>query len=819
MEHEITPKTLLAFMQTAGAVSKNDIAAAFKIKGDVRIALKDILRDMEESGQIIKVGGQRYSIPQGLPDVCPLRIVSVTLDGDLIAEPMEWDTDRQGPRPKVLVDADAKDHGTLAEGDRLLARVKEDTDVILGKPRKGRDPGSSATQTDEGPGSPLRGVRDDTLPTYTAKIIRRIDADTTLIIGEVIKTKTGYAIRTLQKRNTDTYDVANTELNGAKIHDLVRAHLSKTRGEETPHVRIETVIGSASDPRVMSLVAAHELGLRTEFPSNVLKESENLPRPTLADHRADLRKIPLVTIDGEDARDFDDAVFAEPDDNPENPGGFHLIVAIADVSYYVRAGTALDDEAYKRGNSTYFPDRVLPMLPEALSNDLCSLRPKEDRYCLAVHMWIDKNGMMINHKFVRGLMKSVARLTYTQVQNAYNGKPDDLTEPLLRPIIFPLYDAYKLLQKARLARGTLELEMPERKIVVDENGAMAGVAIRERFDSHKMIEEFMVLANVAAAVALQKKKAPCVYRVHDRPSFEKIQNLRTYLDTFGVSMPKGNVDEPEQLAQILRQSKGKPFAQLISESMLRSQMQAHYDTDNIGHFGLALNHYAHFTSPIRRYADLLVHRSLITAYGFGPGGLDDETKIKMPAMCEHISITERASMEAERNTVDRFTAHFMADKIGQSFEATISGVTRFGLFVRLDDSGADGLVPMRMLEGDFFVHDERRHALIGRRTGVVYRLGAKVVVELIEAAPLAGALMFRAVGDMGADIPGFELTVDPRELDVISRNQTAARAHRDGKGLPRGGRSGPPGSKPRGKPFDRNDRGGRGKAGPSKNRR
>ncbi len=811
MEHELTQETLLAFMQTAGAVSKNDIAAAFKIKGDVRIALKDILREMDDSGQIIKVGGQRYTIPEGLPDVCPLRIVTITLDGDLIAEPMEWDTDRQGPRPKVLVDADSKDHGTLTEGDRILARVKPDTnpskDIPLALSQKSQDADDDTESEDDSENIII-------LPTYTAKIIRRIDADTTMIIGEVIKTKTGYAVRTLQKRNSDTHDVLESNLNGAKIHDLVRAHLSHTPGEETPHVRIETVIGSASDPRVMSLVAAHELGLRTEFPAQVLKESEKLPRPTMGDERIDLRKISLVTIDGEDARDFDDAVFAELDENPENPGGYHLIVAIADVSYYVRAGSALDDEAYKRGNSTYFPDRVLPMLPESISNDLCSLKPKEDRYCLAVHLWIDKNGVMTNHKFMRGLMRSVARLTYTQVQNAYNGKPDDTTEPLLRPIIFPLYDAFKLLQKARLARGTLELEMPERKIVVDDNGAMSGVAIRERFDSHKLIEEFMVLANVAAAVALQKKKAPCVYRVHDRPSFEKIQNLRTYLDTFGVSVPKGNVDEPEQLAQILRQAKGKPFAQLISESMLRSQMQAHYSTDNIGHFGLALNHYAHFTSPIRRYADLLVHRSLINAYGFGPGALDDETRIKMPVMCEHISITERASMEAERNTVDRFTAHFLADKIGQTFPATISGVTRFGLFVRLADTGADGLIPMRMLEGDFFIHDERRHALIGRRTGVIYRLGAKISVELIEAAPLAGALMFRAVGDMGADIPGFELTVDPQELDAIARNQTAARAHRDGKGLPRGGRSGP--SQGRGR-DDRGGRpGGRPSSGPSR---
>lgn len=773
MIQELTPKTLLAFMSEAGAVTKNDIAAAFKIKGDVRIALKDILRDMTDAGQIIKIGGQRYTIPQGLPEVMPLRITSVTLDGDLFAEPAEWDTDAQGPKPKIEIEADAKDHATLSEGDLILARIKKDED-----------------------------------DTYTAKIIRRIDTATASIVGDVIDTKRGHAVRTLAKRGADHFDIADADLNGAKAGDLVRAEITRARGADTHFARVLQVIGQVGDPRVISLVAAHELGLRTEFPAAVVQEAEKMPRPTMGDDRHDLRKIPLVTIDGEDARDFDDAVFAEPDENPENPGGFHLIVAIADVSYYVRTGTYLDAEAYKRGNSTYFPDRVLPMLPEGLSNDLCSLKPKEDRYCLAVHMWIDKTGLMIRQKFVRGLMKSVARLTYTQVQAAYDGKPDTTTEPLLRPIIFPLYEAYKLLLKSRLARGTLELEVPERKILVDDTGAMCGIAIRERYDSHKLIEEFMILANVAAALALQTKKAPCVYRMHDRPSFEKIQNLRTYLSTFDIDVPKGDVDEPAQLAVILNKAKGKPFAQLISESMLRSQMQAHYATDNIGHFGLALNHYAHFTSPIRRYADLLVHRSLISAYGFGPGGLADDTRAELATMCEHISITERASMEAERNTVDRFSAAFMADKIGATFTATISSVTRFGLFVRLTETGADGLVPIRMLENDFFIHDERLHALIGRRTGIVYRLGAPIRVELIEAAPLAGALMFRAADEMGADIPGYELHINPETYrppfatrekgGPRDRGQGRGRSDRNergggprGKGKPGGARKGP----------------------------
>jgi ribonuclease R len=788
MKSELNKHTLLAFIAQSGGANKKDIADAFGIKGDVRIALKDLLHALEDGGQIIKVGGQRYTVPAGLPATAPLRITSVTIDGDIWGEPAEWDTDRQGPRPKIMIEADAKEHASLQENDVILARIK--------------------ASDESGPAS--------------GKMIRRLDQATETVIGEVIQVKAGRALRTLAKRNADVFMLEDNAIETTPLHHLVQAQLITRPGADQPVARITTVIGAANDPRVISLVAAHEVGLRTVFPDAVIKQAENLPRPHLYDGLVDLRKFSLVTIDGEDARDFDDAVFAEPDDNPENTGGFHLLVAIADVSHYVRAGTALDDEAYKRGNSTYFPDRVLPMLPEGLSNDLCSLKPKEDRYCLAVHMWIDKSGVMVRHKFCRGLMKSIARLTYTQVQNAYDGKPDAITEPLLRPIIFPLYEAFKLLQKARAKRGTLELEVPERKIVVDDTGAMAGVTLRERFASHQLIEEFMILANVAAALALQQKKAPCVYRVHDQPSFEKIHNLRTYLATFGVDVPKGDVSEPDQLATILRSVKGKPYAQLISESMLRSQMQAHYSTDNIGHFGLALNHYAHFTSPIRRYADLLVHRSLIRAYGFGEGGLDDETRIRLPSMCDHISITERASMEAERNTVDRFTAAFMADKIGQTFEATINSVTRFGLFVRLKDSGADGLIPMRMLDGDFFVHDERLHAMVGRRTGMVYRLGAPIMVELIEAAPLAGALMFRPAQDTGADIPGYELSIDPETYrpPAPPPGKFGPRGGGGGGGFGRGGdrKGGGPRGGGGGRRDDRKDHRRGGKPPPSRRR-
>jgi ribonuclease R len=769
MNTELNQTSLLSFLQSSGPVGKNDIADAFGIKGDVRIALKDLLRTLEDSGLIIKLPGQLYSVPNGLPDMAPLQIVDVTLDGELFAEPIDWDVERQGVRPRVIVQADSKDHATLTTGDQILARIRKTDDE-----------------------------------TYEARIMRRLSGGATTIIGQIVKTNTGYAVRTLAKRNSDMFDIAEVDLNAAAPHTIVKAELTSARGPATTRVRVTEILGTAGDPKIISLVAAHESGLSLTFPDTVVKESEKLTRPVLEGKRIDLRHIPLVTIDGEDARDFDDAVFAEPDLDPENHGGFHLIVAIADVAYYVRQGTALDKEAFKRGNSTYFPDRVIPMLPEAISNDLCSLRPKEDRHCLAVHMWIDKDGVMKKHKFMRGLMKSIARLTYNQVQAAYDGRPDAMTEILVRPVIFPLYEAYKILLKARKNRGTLEIDVPERKILIDESGAMSGLALRERFDSHKLIEEFMVLANVAAALALQAKKAPCVYRVHDVPSFEKMDNLRTYLSTFGIQIPKGSVDEPAQLSEILNKAKGKPFAPLVSESMLRSQMQAHYSPDNIGHFGLALNHYAHFTSPIRRYADLVVHRSLIAAYGLGDGGLAPEDVQKLGDTCEHISITERASMEAERSSVDRFSAAYMADKVGATFTATIGSVTRFGLFVRLTETGADGLVPIRLLDNDYYIHDERLHALIGRRSNRIYRLGAQMRVELLEVEPLAGAMLFRPADELSADIPGYEL--DP---SMFSRDDGRRDDRRGGFNKARGrddrgsSRKGPPGRGPKGHPSKR----------------
>lgn len=739
-------------------LTKREIVRAFNIHGDARTILKDLLRKLEEEGAIVKQPGQTYAVPTGLPSVAVLEVYEIDIDGDVLARPAEWD-DSLGPMPKIEIVPDTRGHPALKEGDRVLTS--------------------------------LRRLSDDV---YEGKVLRRLDDPRGQVMGLVVQTRNGFIVTPTDKRAKYDFELPQKDLNGATPGDLVMCEIQPARGMKLKKVRVMEVIGREDDPRAFSLIAIHSAGLRSMFPPKVIEETEGMTVPTLKD-REDLTKVPLVTIDGADARDFDDAVFAEKDGDD----GFHLLVAIADVAYYVRPGSALDVEAYKRGNSTYFPDRVVPMLPEALSNDLCSLRPRENRACMAIHMWIDRQGNLERYKVVRGVMNSVARLTYEQVQHAKDGTPDDTTGPLMKDVITPLYDAYAILNAARVKRGALELDLPERQIIIDKNGKMTGVKNRPRYDSHKLIEEFMILANVAAAMALEAKKAPCVYRVHDRPSEQKLDNAREFVETFGLSLPKGQITQPFQINDILKKASKLDYSHLISEVILRTQAQAVYDPENIGHFGLALKRYAHFTSPIRRYADLLVHRSLIRAYGLGPGGMDDSESVMLEEKAEHISQTERTSAEAERSAVDRFTAAWLADRIGSEFSGRINGVTRFGLFVTLDENGADGLIPIRSLPHDFYVHEERQHALIGRRHGRIYRLGAAVRVQIAEADGLTGSSIFALVGDLSADIPGVQFRQSRVPGGRRDRDRDRDRKKKKQGGPPRkSGKGGRPGKRPRG---------------------
>jgi ribonuclease R len=461
--------------------------------------------------------------------------------------------------------------------------------------------------------------------------------------------------------------------------------------------------------------------------------------------------MPLVTIDPPDARDHDDAVWAGPDDDAGNPGGHIVLVAIADVAHYVTPGSALDKEALKRGNSAYFPDRVVPMLPEELSADLCSLKEDVDRPCLVARMVFDRHGHKKSQEFLRAVMRSVARLTYAQAQAAFDGKPDAGMSAIAKKTLADVWEAYQSLTVARNKRDPLDLDLPERRVVLGVDGKVASIAYRERLESMKLIEEFMVLANVAAAEALEKAKTPLIYRVHDTPSKEKLFAFSDFLRTLNISFAKGQVMQPGTFNRIMAQSKGKPHEAVMNDVVLRSQAQAIYDPANIGHFGLNLAKYAHFTSPIRRYADLIVHRALIRAFRLGDDGLADREMTGLGSVAEHITMTERRAMAAERDSTDRYVAAFMEDRIGQTFDARVTGVTRFGLFVRLAESGAEGLIPIRSLGADFFHHDEKRQALVGQRSRIGYGMGQVLAVKLLEAAPLTGGLRFALADGSGSE--------------------------------------------------------------------
>jgi ribonuclease R len=517
-------------------------------------------------------------------------------------------------------------------------------------------------------------------------------------------------------------------------------------------VRVVERIGSTDSPKAISLIAIYENDIPFDFSDAAVAAAESMG-PADPEGREDLRDIPLVTIDGADAKDFDDAVWAAPDDAKDNAGGFKLIVAIADVAHYVRGGQALDKAAKQRGNSVYFPDRVVPMLPEALSNGWCSLRPHEDRGCLAAEMRIDRDGRLIDRRFRRGLMRSQARLTYEQVQAARDGTPDDTTAPLVERVIAPLYDAFAALLRNREARGTLDLDIPEKQVVVDADGEVTGIVARDRLDAHRLIEEFMICANVAAAQVLEEKQQPCMYRVHESPDPDKIDSLKQTLETFGLNVAKDQIGHPSSFQRILEKVRGTPEAPMVNQLILRSQSQAYYSPDNLGHFGLALPRYAHFTSPIRRYADLLVHRALISGLKLGDDGLAPGEGERFEEIGEHISATERRAQAAEYDAIDRFTAAFLSEHVGARFTGRINGVTRFGLFVTLRESGADGLVPIQTLPEDWYHHDAQAHCLVGERHGRIFSLGDTVEVTLAEADSMTGGIVLHMVGVLAAANP------------------------------------------------------------------
>ncbi len=708
VKHEGMPsrQQILAFIQESSEpAGKREIAREFGLRGNEKIALKALLKDMTDEGLVDMAPGRAFHKMGGVPKVTVLKIVGI--DGNQpVAVPERWEAEGI-PIPKIRVIEGKR--GALTIGDRILARTEE------------------------------RGNG------WVAHVMKKLAKGSEQILGVVEGGENGrFFLKSVDKKAR--FDTQIGDVGEAKAGDLVLAEL--TGNAQRKSARVTQVLGDPFAPKSFSLIAIHKFGIPFEMPENAEREAATVSKlPVTADHREDLRHLPIIAIDPRDARDFDDAIWAAPN---ADTGGFDAIVAIADVSYYVRPGSALDHEAAKRGNSVYFPDLVVPMLPHALSSDKCSLRAGEDRAVIACHLSISKMGQVTSWRFTRAVAQIAANIPYPDAQAAIDGKMEN---PLLETALKPLWACWRLLARARHKRAPLELNLPEKRITLDEQGRVTGVAEREQLEAHRLVEDFMIAANVAAAKALETKKSSLIYRAHEPPSREKLVALKDYLKTFDIDFALGQVVKPETFNAILEKIIDEEIRPQIMEAVLRSQTQAYYGPTNVGHFGLSLGSYAHFTSPIRRYADLIVHRALVSSYGLEmpkpklkdvepTTGLTEAATAKLAATSEAISRTERRAMEAERETTDRYIAAFLSAQVGEVVQARITGVQNFGFFATVEGIGGDGLVPVSTLGKDYFHYDEASQTLIGEKTRQEYRPGMRLELRLAEANPVSGSLRF-----------------------------------------------------------------------------
>ena len=674
-------------------VTKRDVARAFHIKGNDRIHLKKILKDLKEKNEIQGgSGGRKIGLTDALPERVVVEITGLDSMGDLLARPLEWPADK--PMPQITITAD-KLIPPAGVGDVVQVSVKPIGNRL-----------------------------------YEGATLRRMTAGENHMVGIY---EDGY-VHSVDRRLSRDFELVRVPPSiKLQNKDIVVADIPMVR-DRNPKATFIKKIGNFSQAFAPTLIAIYQHSLPVAFTEAAEKQAQNLKVPPVDKDHEDLRQIPFVTIDGEDARDFDDAVWAE-----ETNEGFHVMVGIADVAWYVRPGSALDMDARLRGNSTYFPDRVLPMLPFELSNGVCSLNPNETRAAMVCEVWLNKQGKKLRHTFRRALIKSVRRLTYPEVQDALDGKTPIVG---MEREIDTLHRVYRVLAKLRANRGVLELDVPERQVILDKKGHVKAIKVRESLDSMKLIEELMILANVAAAETLEGADVPTMYRVHDRPSDEKRERLNAFLTSLHYKAVREDA-APRDFNDILLKADGTKQDYAINEFVLRSQSQAEYSPENIGHFGLALSHYAHFTSPIRRYADVLVHRALIKALHLGAGALTSEEADTFDNIAEHISATERQSAAAEMDAVDRYTASFLSGREGEVFTGRISSVTTFGLFVAIDEYGADGFVPFRLMTGDYYEYDDEAQRLVGRGSGKTYQMGDEIRVVLMECEPETGSLLFK----------------------------------------------------------------------------
>jgi len=699
-----TREVILNFIRHSTApVGKREIGRAFRLSSQDRAIVADMLADLEEEGSIRRGRGRRYSVGNQLPSVTVLEVVGLDTDGEAIVKPTDERLSNQVPGIRLVLDGRRGRAPGL--GDQILARLSRQ---------------SSGN--------------------YTARIMRVLDRRPPRVFGVFRARRDGGRLEPADRRYKSEFLIAETNIEEAKDGELVSCETLPGRAFGLPLARVISRIGNESDPRSVSPLVIAKNDIPNSFSPDALLQAEQADAATM-DDREDFRALPLVTIDDENARDFDDAVWAEADKDQDNPGGWRLTVAIADVGWYVQPYDPLDTDAHLRGNSVYLPDRVIPMLPEALSNGWCSLNPDEDRPCLAVHMWIDAAGHKIRHKFHRAMMRSAARLTYNQVQQYRDEGREGAEGDAIPPgLLDPLYSAFGALQKSRESRGAIDLDLPERRIVLANDGTVERIDRRKRLDSHRLIEEFMILANVCAAETLEAVGQPCMYRLHDDPAPDRVAALRDYLKTLGLRLAGGQAVRPKHYAQLVGRIIGKPYAAAVQDVILRSQAKAVYSPENIGHFGLALRHYAHFTSPIRRYSDLLVHRALIAGLRLGRGALKSDAGLRFSEIGDHISMTERRAAAAERECFDRLCSHFLANKIGVVFSGRVTSVERFGLFVELEESGANGLLPVSALGEAYYTYDEARRSLRSDTLNEEFRLGDTLSLRLAEANPVTGSL-------------------------------------------------------------------------------
>ncbi|MBW0145567.1 ribonuclease R [Sphingomicrobium clamense] len=755
-----TQKQILEFIESSDQpAGKREIARAFGLKGNDKIALKRLLKDMADEGLIDSSPGRAFHKMGGVPRVTVLRVVS-TEDGEVWATPENWHAETPAPKIRVI---EKGRRSALAVNDRILSRTEE------------------------------RGQG------HVAHVMKKLARSAEMLMGVVRKEGSRHFLAPIDKKVRTTFLL--TDLGEAEVGDLVLAEPTKSGGRQNT-AKVDAVLGDPFAPKSFSMIAIHKHGIRDKFPESVLREAEKVAKLDLGDFREDLRDVPIVAIDPEDARDHDDAIWAAHDDAKDNPGGYKAIVAIADVSYYVRPNSELDKEALKRGNSVYFPDQVVPMLPEELSAGICSLKEGADRAAMVAHIRFDSGGNMKDFRFTRAKVRIAANIAYEDAQAAIDGEEGRVDPEIVKHSLKPLWDCWKVMFEARNAREPLDLDLPERRVQLDEKGRIMSVAPRERLDAHRLVEDFMIAANVAAAKALEKKKAPVMYRIHEVPDREKLVTLKDYLKTFDIDFALGQVIQPKTFNRILERLGPDHDNRIeITEQILRSQMQARYGPEPLGHFGLALGSYAHFTSPIRRYADLIVHRSLVSKYDLGPGGLEKGQADDLGKIGEIISGLERRAMEAERETVDRYVAAYLADQVGQLVKARITGVQPFGFFATVDGLGGDGLVLAKTLGREYFRYDEKRQSLIGEDSGDEYRGGQRLELKLVEADPVSGALRFELPeGSYGGDSQ--DRRTGSREggggrRDGQERRTGARKRHRDGGG--RRGKSSKAGPKGRGR--------------------